>query len=193
MRPALLAAYGYVSISLTDTPSMDAMLMTFAKRSFDDAARSSGASAWVRKNGVFMLRSTVLSQPLSGNSSNSAPQAAPALFTKMSSFDSRLEISATSEAIPSCVDTSPGIEMHSPYIDNSLAAASHCAALRAVMYTREQPCSRNPCTIIAPIPRDPPVTRATLPFNEKMSFMRTRLGSFNAQEPNVGNIHHGLY
>ena len=167
--------------------------MTLAKRSFDDAARSSGASACVRKNGVFMLRSTVLSQPLSGNSSNSAPHAAPALFTKMSSFDSRLEISTTSAAIPSCVDTSPGIEMHSPYMDNSFAAASHCAAFRAVMYTREQPCSRNPCTIIAPIPRDPPVTRATLPFREKMSFMRLRLRSLNAQEPNVGNIHHGLY
>ena len=153
------------------------MLMTFARLDAEAAARSCGASACVRKNGVFMLRSTVLSQPLSGNSSKSAPHAAPALFTKMSSFGSRCAISFASAAMPSWVETSPWIEMHSPYIESSFAAASHCAALRAVMYTRVHPCSRKPCTIMAPIPRDPPVTSATLPLSEKMSFILVRLRS----------------
>ena len=43
-------------------------------------------SAWVRKKGDLTFRSITLSQPLSGNSSKGAPQAAPALLTRMSSL-----------------------------------------------------------------------------------------------------------
>ena len=50
--------------------------------------RGMGVSACVKKNGVFMFRSTTLSQPASGNSSKGAPQAAPALLTRMSSAGS---------------------------------------------------------------------------------------------------------
>src|SRR5215218_5803484 len=75
-------------------PSTEAMLMTLAGRSCEAAARSGFASALVRKNSDLTLRSITLSQPLSGNSSKSAPQAAPALLTRMSSFGSSLIISA---------------------------------------------------------------------------------------------------
>ena len=68
---------------------MEAMWITLARWSVA-AARSIGASACVRKKGAFRLRSTTLSQPLSGNSSKGAPQAAPALLTRMSSVDSCL-------------------------------------------------------------------------------------------------------
>ena len=53
--------------------------------------------------------------------------------------------------------------MHSPNSDSSAAVASQASFLRAVMYTR-QPCAHQPAVaIIAPMPRDPPVTTATLP------------------------------
>src|ERR1700735_596045 len=70
-------------------PSIEAMLMTLAGRSALAATLSAGCSAWVRKNGVLRLRSITLSQPFSGKASNSAAHAAPALFTRMSSFPSR--------------------------------------------------------------------------------------------------------
>ena len=109
--------------------------MTFAGRSALAAARSGSASALVRKNGDFTLRSITLSQPLSGNSSNSAPQAAPALLTRMSSFGSRLTISAASLSQPSTVEMSIGSAMHSPSYSavSSFAVASQGPALRAEM------------------------------------------------------------
>ena len=67
-------------------PSIEAMLITLDGFSAVAAARKDAASALVRKNGVLRLRFITLSQPLSGNSSKSAPQAAPALLTRISSF-----------------------------------------------------------------------------------------------------------
>ena len=40
-------------------------------------------------NGALTLMSSTLSKPMSGNSPSGAPQAAPALFTRMSTWDSR--------------------------------------------------------------------------------------------------------
>ena len=60
--------------------------------------------------------------------------------------------------------------MHSPNADSSAALASHSAFLRAVMYTRH-PARTSPDAIIAPIPLDPPVTTATLPFTENSDDM----------------------
>src|SRR6266853_4863800 len=116
-------------------PSIEAMLMTLAGFSADAAARNGAASALVKKNGVLTLRFITLSQPLSGNSSNSAPQAAPALLTRMSSFGSSRMISAASLSQPSTVEMSIGSAMHSPPYSavNSLAVASQGPALRAVM------------------------------------------------------------
>ena len=88
--------------------------MTLAGRSALAAARSGFASALVRKNSDLTLRSITLSQPLSGNSSKSAPQAAPALLTRMSSFGSSLMISPASLSQPSTVEMSIGSAMHSP-------------------------------------------------------------------------------
>jgi hypothetical protein len=116
-------------------PSIDAMLMTFAGLSAEAAARNGAASAFVKKNGVLTLRFITLSQPLSGNSSKSAPQAAPALLTRMSSFASRFLISFASMSMPARFEISIGSAMHSPPYSaaSSFAAASHGPALRAVM------------------------------------------------------------
>src|SRR5436190_1124184 len=108
-------------------PSMEATLMTLAGLSAVAAARSEPANALVRKNGVLRLRFTTLSQPLSGNSSKSAPHAAPALLTRMSSFGSRFFISAASMSMPLMVEISIGKAMHSPpySADSSFAVAAH--------------------------------------------------------------------
>src|SRR5204863_7950895 len=95
-------------------PSTEAMLMTLAGRSCEAAARSGFASAVGRKNSDLTLRSITLSQPLSGNSSNSAPQAAPALLTGISSFGSSLIISEANFSQPATVEMSSGSGMQSP-------------------------------------------------------------------------------
>ena len=109
--------------------------MIFAMCLAEAAARSGFASALVRKNIDLTLRFITLSQPLSGNSSNSAPHAAPALLTKMSSFGSRLMISDASLLQPSTVEMSIGSAMHSPSYCavSSFAVSSQGPALRAVM------------------------------------------------------------
>src|SRR5688572_27507779 len=113
MSPALLAAYEYVSCGLTDTPSMDAMLITFAGLSLPPL-RSCSYSACVRKNGDFTFRSITLSQPFSGNVSKDSPQAAPALLTRMSRLSSLAPYAAASALAPSTVDTSAGSEKQGP-------------------------------------------------------------------------------
>ena len=90
------------------------MLITRAGSSVVAAARSSGSNRTVRKNGPFRLMSITLSQPDSGNSSSGAPQAAPALLTRMSSFSSRSRKSAQKRSTPSTDARSLGSEMHSP-------------------------------------------------------------------------------
>src|SRR5258706_13899236 len=116
-------------------PSIEAMLITLAGFSAVAAARRGAASALVRKNGVLTLRFITLSQPLSGNSSKSAPHAAPALLTRISSFGSRFLISAASMSMPARVEISIGSATHSPPYSavSSFAVASHGPALRAVM------------------------------------------------------------
>src|SRR3979490_2190097 len=116
-------------------PSTEAMLMTLAGFSAEAAARSGFASALVRKNSDLTLRSITLSQPLSGNSSNSARHAAPALLTRMSSLASSLMSGAAGLSQPATVEISIGSAMHSPRYsaESSFAVASHGPALRAVM------------------------------------------------------------
>ena len=112
------------------TQALHGALIAGAKRA---PAKSWACRAWVRKKGDFRLRLTTLSQPLSGNSSNAAPQAAPALLTRMSSLDSWAPKAATSSLIPAAVETSAGSEMQGPIWLSSAAVASQAAALRAEM------------------------------------------------------------
>ena len=60
--------------------------------------------------------------------------------------------------------TLAGSEMHSPPYSSlsRRAVSSHTAALRELMYTFA-PLATNPAAIISPMPREPPVTSATLP------------------------------
>src|SRR5665213_1712497 len=113
-------------------PSMEAMLITLAGRSGEAAAARAPCRAWVRKNGDFRLRFRTLSQPLSGKSSNAAPQAAPALLTRMSRVGSRAATRAARALQPSTVETSWGTEMQvPPSLERAAAVASHGSALRA--------------------------------------------------------------
>ena len=132
IRPALLAAYEYVSSGLTDTPSIEAMLITFAGLAAAPL-RSASCSACVRKKGDFRLRSTTLSQPFSGNVSKVSPHAAPALLTRMSRRSLRCVKAAARPRAPSTVDTSAGSEWQGPSDDSSRAAASQASALRDEM------------------------------------------------------------
>src|SRR5271169_6669905 len=115
-------------------PSIDAMLMTLAGRAAVAAFRNAGAMACVIKNGVLALRFRTLSQPSSGNSSNFAPHAAPALFTRMSTLGSLAITAAASDLTPARVDTFMGIDMQlPPPSDNSRAVSLQASALRADM------------------------------------------------------------
>src|ERR1700686_1149051 len=116
-------------------PSIEAMLMTLGGLVGVGGARNRGARALVRKNGVLRLRFITLSQPLSGNSSKSAPHAAPALLTRISNFGSRFLISVATSSMPAMVEISIGSAMHSPPYSavSSFAVASHGPALRAVI------------------------------------------------------------
>ncbi len=115
-------------------PSIEAMLITLDGCSCEPDALSAGCSAWVRKNGDFRLRSRTLSQPLSGNSSNGAPHAAPALLTRMSSLGSSAVMRCASAVQPSTVEMSCGREMQvPPSFESSAAAASQSLGLREEM------------------------------------------------------------
>src|SRR5215207_2405187 len=105
------------------------MLMTLAARVWP-AARSAPCSACVRKKGDFRFRSTTLSQPFSGNVSKVSPQAAPALFTRISSEPSLDAYAAAKPRAPSTVDTSAGRGKQGPSDESSLAVSSQAAALR---------------------------------------------------------------
>jgi hypothetical protein len=115
-------------------PSIEAIMITLAGLSCEAPAASLACSAWVRKNGDFRFRSSTLSQPLSGNSSKSAPHAAPALLTRMSSEGSSAPIRAASDLQPSTVEMSCGSEMQvPPPADRRSAVASQSADLREEM------------------------------------------------------------
>ena len=109
-------------------------MITLAGVSSLAAARRGSRSAWVRKKGDFKLRSTTLSQPLSGKASSSAPQAAPALLTRMSSRPSLARKASARARQPSTVETSCGSDrQRPPFADSSRAVASHTSALREEM------------------------------------------------------------
>ena len=70
--------------------------------------------------------------------------------------------------MPSTVDMSFGMPMHSPASDSSAAVCRHTSACRAVMYVRT-PRRTSPSAIIRPMPLLPPVTTATRPSRSNMS------------------------
>ena len=112
-------------------PSIEAMLITFAGCSGLAAAFSAPWNACTMKKGDLRFRFITLSQPLSGNSSNGALQAAPALLTRMSSLGSASLNRSARAFTPSTVDTSCGMEMQLG--PSSAAVASQAAGLRELM------------------------------------------------------------
>ena len=74
----------------------------------------------------------ILSQPFSGNWPKGAPQAAPALLTKMSNFDSFLESTLTKASMFSTLDKSAGNAIHLPWPKAFISSAtcSHASVVR---------------------------------------------------------------
>ena len=93
---------------------MDPMLITRAGAPSAAALRSRGRSFWVRKKTPLTLVSITLSQPTSGKDSMGAPQAAPALFTRMSSLSSFAARRAARDSMPLICERSAGREMQVP-------------------------------------------------------------------------------
>ena len=116
-------------------PSIEPMLITRAGLGPAAAWRNSGSSFWVRKKTPLTLVSITLSQPTSGNCSIGAPQAAPALLTRMSSLGSSLASRAARLSTPSMRDRSAGSAMQVPPHSwlMRLAVASQTSALRDEM------------------------------------------------------------
>src|SRR5882672_7965709 len=92
-------------------------------------------SAVVRLKTALTLVASTLSHASSGYSSSGAPHVAPALLTRMCSFDSRSAIAAASRSLPALVERSAGMEIHGPIAPSCSAAASQTSALRDEMYT----------------------------------------------------------
>ena len=101
-----------------------------------------------------------------------SPQEAPALFTNISRDFSFEDNSLAKALMPSKLERSAGIEMHSPpySLANLSAVASHTSAFLELIYTFA-PLAKKPAAIISPMPLEPPVTRATFPSIENKSFI----------------------
>jgi hypothetical protein len=105
-------------------------LITRAGSSAVPAASSSGRNARTRKNGALRLRATSLSQADSGYSPSGAPQAAPALLTRMCTRGSDWPTTSASRRHSASVDRSAGTEITGPDPDSSSTAACPASALR---------------------------------------------------------------
>ena len=88
----------------------------------------------------------------------------PALLTSTSSRPSRATVSAISMSQSAQCPTWQAIATALLPVDSriSAAAASHASSLREAMTTSAPACASTPA-IARPMPRDPPVTTATLP------------------------------
>src|SRR5438445_6343188 len=142
------------------------MLMTRAGSPGPAARSRSGRQARVRWKTPFTFKASTLSHAASGYSASGAPQLAPALLTRTWSAVSRRARASARPRAPASVEQSAGSETHVPCRDSSAATWSHTSALREEMYTFA-PASTKPRAIMSPMPREPPVTRATLPSMEK--------------------------
>ncbi|MBT9166593.1 MAG: hypothetical protein DDT25_01284 [Chloroflexi bacterium] len=126
------------------------------------------ATAWLRKNSPFRLRFIMESQARSLiSSAGSMTGLVPALFTRISirpnsalTRSTRLFISSSR---PTCAATARDF-LPSPFI--SSATFSRSGSFRLAI-TTSAPARASPRAAAFPIPRLPPVTRATLPSREK--------------------------
>ena len=104
------------------------MLMTLEGSVFP-ASLNKGRSFCVKKKMPFTLVSMTLSQPISGYVSIGSPQATPALLIKISSLSSFALIASARASMPSTLETSAGMDMHSPpYSSLSFFAVSSQAS-----------------------------------------------------------------
>src|ERR1700737_2907107 len=151
-------------------PSMLPVLITRAGSSGVAAAFNIGTSARVSRNTPLMLTAKMLSKPDSGNSSNGAPHAAPALLNSAWMASSESASDDASVRTPSAVPRFAGIAATGPSGDSASTAAASSGSLRLDRYTLAPACNR-PRAIISPIPRPPPVTTATLPSSRNQSLV----------------------
>ncbi len=88
---------------------------------------------WVRKKTDFTLMSITLSQPVSGNASKGAPQEAPALLKRMSTFGVRASTAAANRLISAIWLRSAGTGVAA--LPSARARLSTSDALRLVRMT----------------------------------------------------------
>mmetsp|Transcript_112430 Transcript_112430/g.350386 ORF Transcript_112430/g.350386 Transcript_112430/m.350386 type:complete len:233 (-) Transcript_112430:218-916(-) len=111
---ALPAEYAKVSRKGVCTASMLATLMTLAGSSADAEAFSSGRAHLVRLKTAVTLRSFVLFQPATSNSSSGCAQFAPALFTRQWSLPEPLRTASTTLSTSPCCVRSAEMAVQDP-------------------------------------------------------------------------------
>jgi hypothetical protein len=122
------------------------------------------AASWAATNTPRTFTATIRSKSSSENWSSGATIAIPALLTSTSTRPKARAVSATAvrtaagSALSACSARArpPAASMA------RTTSSAFCRALAKVMATAA-PSAASRCAIAAPIPRDPPVTRATLP------------------------------
>src|SRR5512134_63863 len=165
----LLVLYAMVDIvpgGLPNSPAIEATLITRPERRGTIEARP---IACVSRNTARMFRFITLSHASGGCSSAGAPQVAPALLTRMSTWPRRAIDSSARRATCDGSEESAAIQLAEPSFDSRSTAASSSSALRADTTTRA-PISMNPSAICSPSPREPPVTSAVRPVRSSRCF-----------------------
>src|SRR5262245_45983504 len=124
------------------------------------------AAAWPTRKAPLRLTRSTRSKSASLRSRKSAAWMMPALLTRISSLPNAAQVSATSLFASSAAPTSVGTNRH-------FASPSDCAAARPASSSTSAlatapPSATKRCGTASPLPREPPVTIATLPSSLAM-------------------------
>lgn len=162
-------------------PATLAVMITLLGSSIVARFCSSGANSLTVLNTALTFRSMTLAKASSGCESKGAPQLAPALAMRMSTWSVCALTSSSSFLTPASLAESEGTEMARPEMPGSALsvaqAESQADALREVMNTLEQPACSSAEAADRPRPREPPVTTATFPLREKRVGNDSRLAA----------------
>src|SRR5262249_35864177 len=137
-------------------------------------SRRWGSASWTRKTGPRRFTSIAFSYAAGVKVPRSSRSGVAALFTTMSSRPSSSTVRRTSAAIASRSPTWVGTPIASPPMARSAPSVSaHASGFRLATAT-PAPAAANPSALDRPIPRGPPVTRATRPVRSNRARSRSR-------------------
>src|SRR5438094_43307 len=150
---------GQTALTVTPGPATDAMLTTRPQ----PRASIPGRNAWMHRNGPVAFTVRIRCQSSSVVFCTDAEWLIPALFTRMSTWPSRVSASRARVRTPSGSATSQGTaHARRPAAQSALAAASRPSGPRAAT-TTAAPASASARATASPMPRLPPVTTAPRP------------------------------